>query len=146
MKPTSKQRGVTLIEVLVALLILSVGLLGLARLQTVGIQQNHGAWLRSQGTNFAYDITDRMRANRESALDGDYDIAEQALTCNPVLAPTGSVAARDLAEWRNEIACALPDGRGFIEGAGNRFTVTIRWNDSRGQGGALQTLIVETEL
>ncbi len=70
-RPTS---GYTLVEVLVAVVILSVGLLGLAGMQARGMRNSHDAYLRSQAAILAYDIADRMRANRDAALAGDYDI------------------------------------------------------------------------
>ena len=62
--------GFTLLEVLVALVILSIGLLGLAGLQAASLRYNHSSYLRSQATLIAYDIVDRMRANRQEALNG----------------------------------------------------------------------------
>ena len=59
-----KQCGFTLLEVLVAILIFAIGLLGLASLQTVSQRSNHSAYLRSQAVIQAYDIADRMRANK----------------------------------------------------------------------------------
>jgi len=59
----NKQRGFTLLEVLIALLVLSIGLLGLAALQTTGLRSNEMASMRTTATQLAYDISDRMRAN-----------------------------------------------------------------------------------
>lgn len=60
----ARARGVTLIEVLVALVVLSIGVIGLAALQAQALQMNQGAYMRAQATNLAYDIADRMRTNR----------------------------------------------------------------------------------
>jgi type IV pilus assembly protein PilV len=60
---TNKYSGFTLLEVMVALLVLSIGLLGLAMLQATNLQFNTDAYTRTQATLFAYDIIDRMRAN-----------------------------------------------------------------------------------
>ena len=62
------QRGVSLLEVLITVLVLSVGLLGLAALQATGTKFNHGAYLRTQATALAYEMSDRMRTN----IDGDF--------------------------------------------------------------------------
>ncbi|HYA38598.1 MAG TPA: type IV pilus modification protein PilV [Candidatus Methylomirabilis sp.] len=67
--------GFTLIEVMVALLILSIGLLGLAMLQATNLQFNTDAYTRTQATLLAYDIIDRMRANPTGTSNGDYNIA-----------------------------------------------------------------------
>src|SRR5699024_7298926 len=66
--------GLTLIEVLVTMLVLSIGLLGLAGLQALMLYQHHSAYQRSQATILTYDIIDRMRTNRNAALNGDYDL------------------------------------------------------------------------
>lgn len=109
---------------------LSVGLLGVAGAQLVTLRNNHSAWLRSQATVCAYDILERMRANREQALDGDYDIG----LGDP--APDGDTPRDlDLQEWRQALA-ALPDGDGAVartvSGDQTLFTVTVQWDDSRG--------------
>lgn len=120
-------RGLTLIEILVAVLVVSVGLLGLAGLQAGALQQNHAAYTRTQVSNLAADIVDRMRANRESAEAGDYNLALDDA------APTGStVAANDLLAWRNLIGDVLPRGTGSVAvGADDDVTVRICWLDVR---------------
>lgn len=134
LKPASIQRGATLIEVLVAMLILSVGLLGLAGMQMTALQSNQSAYYRSQATVLAYDVIDRMRANRADALNGVYDIALKNETCDPKLGPSGTLAQRDVAEWLNSLSCLLsPDARGSVVRNGRLFTVSIEWNDTRGR-------------
>jgi type IV pilus assembly protein PilV len=71
-RPHSRSRGFTLLEILVALLILTIGLLGLGTLQMTSLRYNHSALLRSQATLLAQDILDRMRANRATAVGGSY--------------------------------------------------------------------------
>ena len=61
----SRSTGFSLIEVLVALLVLLIGLLGVVRMQLLSVQNNQGAYLRTQATYIAADMMDRMRANRE---------------------------------------------------------------------------------
>ncbi len=125
--PRQTQRGVTLIEVLVALLVLSIGLLGLAGLQTVALQHNQAAYMRSQATNLAHDVADRMRANREAALAGDYDT-------NDCDAPTEKDPDdSDLGEWCAAVR-QLPGGTASISRSDNRFTITIQWGEERLEG------------
>lgn len=130
----SRQRGVTMIEVLVSVLILSIGLLGLAALQSSSLQFNHSAHMRTVSNNLAYDMADRMRANREAALAGEYDIGYE----DP--APVGAtVAEDDVAEWRAAIGQSLPSGTGRIAvdpGAG-AATIGVRWTDTRGDEGVV---------
>lgn len=126
--PRRSQSGMTLIEVLIAVLVLSVGLLGLAAMQTVSLRQNQSAAVRSQATLLAYEITDRMRANRQGALDGDYNLAIDAATPAPTDIPT-----TDLAEWRNELDLRLPAGTGSVAvDANDMATIVVQWDDSRG--------------
>jgi len=134
--------GVTLIEVLVALLVLGIGLLGLAGLQTVSMQYNHSSFMRTHANNMAYDIADRMRANREAALNGNYDLD---IDDSP---PGGAtVAAQDLVEWYNGIQAALPDADGGVTvAADGTATIEIRWLDDRGEGNATTTFDMETRI
>jgi type IV pilus modification protein PilV len=90
-------QGFSLFEVLIALVVLSVGLLGLASLQTNTLKFNQGAYLRTQATNLAYDMADRMRANRAAAIANAYDGVDYATTlpdCNPAGVSGTGVAAR----------------------------------------------------
>jgi len=66
-------RGFTMLEVLVAILVVTLGLLGLAGLQTVSLRNNTSSAQRTIATQLAYDMADRMRANWASVLQGDYD-------------------------------------------------------------------------
>ncbi|HEX2138610.1 MAG TPA: type IV pilus modification protein PilV [Woeseiaceae bacterium] len=127
-------RGLTLVEILVALLILSIGLLGLAGLQTVSLQFNTSAYYRTQATALAYGLADRMRANRAAALAGDYTagFAAPAPDCAAPVA-AGTLPQQDLSAWRMALACRLPLGNGSVARNGNDFTLTIRWDDSHGE-------------
>lgn len=133
----STAAGFTLLEVLIALLVLSLGLLGLAALQAATVDFNRQAYLRSQATSLAYDMADRMRANRAAALGGDYNagLADPAPACGGGGGGGGgSVAAGDIAAWRNALACALPSGNGSIDvNNSGVVTVVVSWDESRGQ-------------
>ena len=128
-------RGMTLVEILVALLVLSIGMLGFAALQTTSLRFNTSAYYRTQATALAYDLSDRMRANRQAALDGAYTVAFQnpPPACNAIAQGVGSVAEQDLAAWRNAMACRIPESTGSVVPNGNEVTVTVRWNDSQGE-------------
>lgn len=146
-----KQSGFTLLEVLVAMLVLSIGLLGLAGLMASSLRNNQSAYHSTQATWLAYDILDRMRANRAGALAGAYSAANalgSPAACSTA-APTGAIAAQDIAGWKNMIACALPAGDGsvVVDGTNRRVRVTVQWNDSRATNGiSNQQLIVESQL
>lgn len=132
---TRRVHGFTLVEVLVALLVLAIGLLGLAALQTMGVKFNQESYLRSQATMIAYDIVDRIRANPTGKTAGYYDTVSAtatytapnclgAVNCTPA-----NIATYDLANWKARIAASLPDGTGAIATNGTRRTITITWRE-----------------
>lgn len=113
------QKGTTLLEVLVSIVILSVGLLGYAGLQTLSMKNNTSAFQRSQATILSYDIIDRMRANRSNLAN--YNVG---------MAAVGTYA--DVISWKNNVAAALPDGKAAVEvDLNNVATITIQWDDNR---------------
>jgi type IV pilus assembly protein PilV len=147
----SRSRGFTLLEVLVALIVLSIGLLGLTGLQTAGLRNNHSAFMRSQAVAFAYDALDRMRGNRDQAILGpasayNTNFTSSVSTINCASNCTSlQVAQYDLAEWKDEVA-RLPTGQGQISiDADNKATVSVRWADNRG-GSTPLTISVEALL
>ncbi len=127
-------RGTSLMEVLVTVVVLAVGLLGLAGLQAAGQRNAHQAYLRSQAVVLAYDILDRMRANPAGVQAGAYDAIQGPVSdpgciqagCSPTL-----LAQHDAYQWQQAIAGALPAGQGTVSRNGNRFRVTVAW-DERG--------------
>jgi len=134
-KRVINRNGFTMIEVLIAVLILSIGLLGLAGLQTYSLKNNHSAYLRSQSTFLAYDIVDRIRANSPSATAYSYNSG----LATPPPAPTGSgITLTDLTEWRTALMDVLPAASGSIAISGSILTVIVQWDDSRGESAAQQ--------
>lgn len=127
------QQGTTLLEVLVSIVILSVGLLGYAGLQTLSMKNNTSAFQRSQATILSYDIIDRMRANRSNLAN--YNVG---------MAAVGTYA--DVISWKNNVAAALPDGKAKVEvDLNNVATITIQWDDNRDGTDPIE-FITETNL
>ncbi|MCP1726271.1 type IV pilus assembly protein PilV [Natronospira proteinivora] len=118
-----------MLEVLISLLVLSIGLLGLASLQVAGLQNNHSAYLRSQATLLSYEIVDSMRANRQAALQGAYNLDSYGDTPNG----NGNEAVTwDLDDWLSNLDNTLPEGQGRIRvQSDGRVTVRVRWLDER---------------
>jgi type IV pilus assembly protein PilV len=114
----SAAQGFSLLEVMIALLIVSVGLLGLAGLQALSLKNNVSASQRTIATQLAYDMADRMRANAASVLSGDYNYATYSATNSAgqttaaCLTTTGcsatQLAQEDLYEWNQQICAQLP--------------------------------------
>jgi len=128
--------GFTLIEALIALLVLSIGLLGVAAMQLASLQANNGAFQRTQATFLAQDIADRMRANRTSALAGDYDFA---LGDAAPVAPA-TIAEQDVLAWKTRLAATLPQGAVeppdaavAVDPLTGVALIQIVWDDSKGE-------------
>jgi type IV pilus assembly protein PilV len=136
------QRGFTLIEILVTVVLISVGLLGVAALQLTTLRGNQEAYVRSQASALANDILDRMRANSTN-FRSDANPYQVALN------GTGDASTRagaDLMEWQLAINRMLPGGatdaagridRSF-DAAARRYivTVTIQWRERAEGSGA----------
>lgn len=121
------QRGIALLEVLIAFFILSIGLLGLAGMQIKALQFNQGSFQRSQALISAYEMMDRMRLNSNAATANNYNMSWGNT-------PSGSgVVGADLAQWLNTIKSNFPDGEGSIACDANKIcTVGVRWRDRFG--------------
>lgn len=125
------QAGVGLIEVLIAVLVLSFGMLGLAGLQLWNLKNNQSSLERGLAVVQSHSIIDAMHADRATATSGGFAIAMDAA------APTGTTfAQRALASWRANLLAALgPEATGSVVCNGAQCTVIVRWNDQRGTGG-----------
>lgn len=138
-------KGFTFIEVLIAVLVISIGLLGMAGLQTAGIQQSHASYLKTQASILAYDMADRMRANLQGVTAGQYDNVDSI--DSPVNSEPGCIssnsscnatetATHDIYQWTNKsadgsVAALLPSGHGTISQNGGIFTITVMWDEAR---------------
>lgn len=112
-----RQRGFSLLEVLVALLVLSIGLLGLAALQTMGLKFNTQSYQRTQAVLNAYDIIDRIRANPAGMATGGYDnigIADTPPTLPTCPCGPAQMADYDVAQWKASLAQLLSEGKGAV--------------------------------
>ena len=143
------EKGFTLIEVAVALLVLAVGLLGIASMQSSGMQATMKSHQRAIAMTQAQDIADRIRANLAGLRSTDYDnaIAVSAPSPNCLTASNActspQLAATDLYNWQTENAALLPSGQGSITctdidnttnatyEAGSTCLITVMWDGQR---------------
>ena len=131
----NKNAGFTLIEVLIAMLVLEVGLLGLAGLQVTSLRNNQSAYSRSQSTQLSYDLADRMRANSTgkaayTAILPSSATAKANCLTTPGCSPA-EMAENDLFEWNRAVISTLSGGVGTISVVANVFTISITWDDDR---------------
>lgn len=148
-------RGFTLLEVLIAVVVLSLGLLGLAGLQVASLNNNQTAYYRAVATQQAYDMMDRMRANlagvsppippNPPGVAGSYDNLSATIPANPGCITAGCTTAQmattDQFQWLTNTAAVLPAGAGTVRciqgpaatcvtntATSNRiFDITVTW-------------------
>lgn len=135
-RPGRDQKGFTLMEVLIAVLILSIGLLGLASLQANGLRSNFSSYARSQAVVMANDMADKIRANPTQAAPptGAYNNVTATVgdpgcllaDCTPA-----EMVSHDIATWYANLQATLPLGTGTVTGNGNVFTISVMWDDDR---------------
>lgn len=117
MKNLKKQAGTSLIEVLIAVLVVTIGLLGLAGLQTQSLKSNHSSFIRSNVTHMGYDLGERMRLFEAEAINGEFNTGSARLTA-----------------WQNRLTDIVGNGvTATVTQNGNAFTISIQWSESRGR-------------
>ena len=125
-------RGFTMVEALVALVVLAVGMLGIAGLYVTTLRSGSSAIFRMQAVNLATDMADRIRANRNAGLfyndapAGNNCFGTGATDCTPE-----QMAQNDLLLWNTQLAQILPSGTGTVVVAGASapfsYTITVTW-------------------
>ncbi len=143
-RPLRLSAGFSLLEVLVALIVMSIGLIGLAGLQVTSMRQNHSAYMRSQAVQLTYSMADRVRANAVGAAAGEYHNVNA--TAHAACTGTDGCSESDMAEddmfrWSENVS-DLPGGLAQVcrdstptsiacDNSGSVYVVRVRWNDSR---------------
>ena len=112
-----QMKGFTMIEVMVAIIVIAIGLLGIAGLQLLAIRNTTGAGLRTVATQLAYDITDRMRSNEQAVVAGYYSTLAAPSGAGPCYT-TGctpqQLAALDMQSWLTRVQSMLPAGAAIV--------------------------------
>jgi len=131
-----QQRGVSLIEVMVSVLVLGVGLMGVAALQATALRNGQSSLERSQVVAYSYSILDAMRADHAAALAGAYNTG--GMQCG-IPAAGNTLAQGDLRQWMQSLKEGMSGDAvndttvcGQIACVANVCTVTIQWDDTRG--------------
>lgn len=125
------QRGITMVEVLVAMLIFAIGLLGVAGMQSLALKSTDNSNTRSLVNIHAYEIVERMRANMAAVQDGQYDsitAVSGATNCLPSCSQA-ELAAWDSDEWLQNLQADIPSATGSVSYANGIATVTINWTE-----------------
>jgi type IV pilus assembly protein PilV len=139
-KPSMRrQRGDTMIEVLVTVIIIAVGVLGAAALQVTTLKNLSSSHSASVAAIVAQDFSERMRANPDAALAGDYDHDSAPSTTGTDCVTNPCATAKDLADydietWWAQVTAVLPSGSGEVEpiaAGSNIFVLTVRWDEDR---------------
>lgn len=147
------QRGTSLIEALVALLVLALGVMGMAAVQTRSLSTARTTYLRALAIQAADDLQDRIQAN--AALRHAPPLINPYLTswgprpasgrdCTTTLCDGPQLAAFDLVQWKKELARSLPagDGRVFSSPADtSQWGVLVAWSETKGRNESLATAV-----
>jgi type IV pilus assembly protein PilV len=155
LSPRRRPGGFTLIEVLVALTVLAVGLLGLGTLMIDGLAGSRIGLQHAEAVVLAADVGERIRANRAGAdayaLGAGTTVAAPAFDCSaPGECSAAQVAARDLYDWQQSVRDALPGAETSIvsspvgAGPARRYEIAIRWVQSGDDDRASVALVVQT--
>lgn len=138
--------GISLLEVLISVVVLSVGLLGVAAMQSIALRGGQSSLESSQATIQTTAIIEAMRANRERA--NDYNIG---MTC--AVPGGGTLAQNDVRDWISSLKSTIGNGPaqdtttcGQIAGCPANCTITVRWDDDRAGGGNARTMTTVTRI
>ena len=136
-----RQRGMSLVEVLVSFVIVSLGVLSLSALLANSARLNKNIEFRSTATLLANDLGDRMRANRAAAVAGNYNRTEAfsataeapaaTTNCQTSACTAAEMAAQDLVEWRIALHHSLPAGSAYVQydSADQAVDIWIGWSN-----------------
>ncbi|MGY0650513.1 type IV pilus modification protein PilV [Luteimonas sp. A537] len=137
-------RGSSLLEVMIAVLVLAIGMLGLAALSTVTIKNSNSAAARSQAMMQVYSLFDTLRLDRAQATAGAFNVSDW--TCAAATDPDSGVDYSVFNGWLSQVQTSLgdPAACGRIVCGTASCTAGIRWDDSRGTEGNSEHQVVNT--
>lgn len=135
-----RQKGSSLIEVLVTLVLVAIALSGMMMMQARGLEQNQSAYLRTQAIAMASDMADRMRLNKQAALHDLYQLAKNDVSADFALPPATpadkKLAYNDLNAWLSWVELSLPNGDAVIGRNNQLVSITVSWGGADGRPAA----------
>jgi len=138
----ASQRGMSLIEVLISVLILGIGMLGIAAMQAAALRNGQGSLQQSQAIILANTMMDALRAN--AANGTSYNMAMASSPCTPP-ANTGTVISSDKNFWIKSLQSSIePKACGSISCVNTICTVTVQWNDNSAAG--VENVVLQSRL
>lgn len=138
LKLKQSQHGLTLVEAMIALLVISIGLLGIAALQLTAMNQNSSSLNHSQAVRYAYNMSDRIRANMvefDQYIGIDTNDGFNQDCTAPAACNSGDMLLADATDWEALVE-TLPGGRGIIFDDPDGLLVVVMWDDN-GTGATL---------
>lgn len=140
----NRRSGFSMLEVLVSILVLSIGAIGAAGMQIAALKDSGSANSRYRAASLAGAMADTLRADRTIAITESSDFVSGVVTGSCT-----ATALTPIKRWQNQIACELPGGKGGVDvdGYTKRAIVTVEWDDARGNAGSsAQQFKLETRL
>jgi type IV pilus assembly protein PilV len=137
-------KGFTLVELLIALVIGSVGILGMASLQLNSLKSTNQSFFRSQASLFSYEIVDYMRANRKAAVAQNYNIVLSELSDVTAPGTSGTLADKERYRWFSMIDNVLPNSKASINCDVNATCkIHIQWTSRITQGNSSMIIMAQ---
>lgn len=139
-----RQLGFSLVEVLVAVLISSIGILGMASLQLTSLKSTNHSFFRTQASLFSYEIIDDMRANRKAAVNQDYNLSLSQLSDLTNPGANGSIADNEIYQWLRKMSTALPQSKASIDcDLAATCKIIIQWSNHTSQQTSVLTVAAQ---
>lgn len=143
------QKGFYLFEILITLVVMSIGMLGIAGMLLLAHKTSSSSYMRQQATQSAYNIIEKMRANRQAAINGNYNISDlvasgtpsppsaPSVDCSAASCSASQMAAYDAWYWLARDVTLLPNGSGSVttttSGTNTLVRVIVQWDDAPAQ-------------